>query len=141
MSKLRRLFKIKRGFTLMECVLAMAILAATSAILLPTLSSSYNFINNSQSLDSLTSAAEYYVNTMPYSDIPTTTQTDSNGYIWSYDTDSYYAEVHFYSESPIVDFPVQNYKVVATIVKDGKDNAVVIYAIDPNELKGIYARK
>ena len=65
MKQMRKLFRIKRGFTLTECILAIAILAATVTILLPALSGSMAFIRTSQSLDELTSLAEQKALTFP----------------------------------------------------------------------------
>ena len=142
MSRLKKMFKIKRGFTLMECVLAMAILAVTSAIMLPTLTASYGFISSSQSLDSITAIAERNAVSVPYSGLNTSFQTDSEGYQYAYAT-GFTAQVYFAVQTDGVGmtFSPHTYQMVATIVMDNRDNMVVVYDIDPSELKRIYMRK
>lgn len=58
---MRKFFKRlhnRRAFTLLECVLAVAIIAALSAIMLPLLTTGARFIARSKNLDSLSSLAQ-----------------------------------------------------------------------------------
>lgn len=142
MKSLRKTLHIKRGFTLLECVLAMAILAVTASMLLPALSSSYLFIQTSQSLDGLTSLAEQRAITYPYSGAETEMVTDATtGYTYAY-SNNFKAQVYFEVKTDGVNavFDPTYYNMVATIVLDDKGNMVVYYDIDPNNLVGIYSR-
>lgn len=144
MKQMRKLFRIKRGFTLTECILAIAILAATVTILLPALSGSMAFIRTSQSLDELTSLAEQKALTYPYG-TPSTEfvagETEGFSSAYSY---GFKAQIYFEVQTEgvnSVDFKPRVYKMVATIAKDERKNIVVYYDIDPSELKEIYARE
>ena len=140
MKALRKVLRIKRGFTLLECVLAMGILAVMASMLLPMLSSSYNYIGTSQSLDGITSLAEQRALAYPYTGADTTFVTTEDGYSYAY-ANGFKAEVYFVVKTDIdVVFDPVRYNMIATIVKDDKDNMVVYYDIDPNDLTAIYAR-
>ena len=144
MKGFAKVFRIKRGFTLLECILAMAILAATAAVLLPMLSSAYGFILSSQSLDNLTSIAERNALTYPYNpsyDVATDADTGyTQAYAGNFTANIYFGVDPLQQAAVGVEPFLSKYNMVATIVTDTRGNVVVYYAIDPNDLVTIYAR-
>ncbi len=59
--KLRKILRNKKAFTLLECVLAVAIISGVSAVLMPLLTMGTSYVGRSNNLDNLSSIAQAMV--------------------------------------------------------------------------------
>ncbi|MBO4534861.1 MAG: type II secretion system protein [Clostridia bacterium] len=74
--RLRKWLRSKRAFTLLECVLAVAIISGVSAVLMPLLTMGSSYVGRSKGLDNLSSVAQSMV--LSY-DSSTTVTNDLTG--------------------------------------------------------------
>ena len=91
---MRKFFKRlhnRRAFTLLECVLAVAILAALSAVMLPLITTGSKYIMRSKNLDSISSLAQSMVYTMQVdpdasraNDVPTMTTLQNSSQLTAF---------------------------------------------------------
>lgn len=145
---LKKLFGGTKAFTLMECVLASAIVAAGSTLLLSMISMGYSYISRSRSLDTMASVAQQKIVTysgaeaaqeglVPYG--------EDTGIQYGY-SDKLQATVSFeihYGNSNKTDVIMPDtIEYVAVIVTDNKDNKIVYYMVSPKDgkIKGIYEK-
>ena len=152
---MRRLFKklriSRRAFTLVECVLASAIICAASTMLISIISVGFNYIKRSNSLDLMSSIAQQSVVVDIYAEDFDSTdglleRSDDSGISVGYSDNLKFQVAYeiFYGKSSKTDviMPVE-YNFVAVIVTDERENRLVYYMVSPRDgnIQKLYREK
>ena len=145
----KKLMHTRLGFTLMECVLATALLGAGSTMVMSMVTMGYAYVQRSRSLDQVASVAQEKM--AIFADGTTVTEglknysTDSViNYGYSNNIKMWVSYEIRYSgvSTPDVVTPTK-FDFVAAIVVDNKDNKVVYYEVSPTDgkIKALYSEK
>lgn len=148
--------KSKRAFTLLECVLAVAIISGVSAVLMPLLTMSTGYVGRSKGLDNLSSVAQsmvlsYDSETLVVNELSGLTVTQQENILGREIAEEGQIQVGYSKNLEMtVRFSVivpgqkaMNYqtvgKFIAVIVKDeGAGTKVVYYDLDPSEAEKLF---
>ena len=152
---LRKLWHSKKGFTLLECVLAVAIIALVSSSMVPVLGIGQRTVMNAKRMDEL--AAQVQHDMICYS---SQSEEDDSGSYPPEEDDSGFSvifidevpvEVYFkiYLPGETKDAPKEIQEIqkrtvifVAAIGRDSlNDNKVLLYDISPEEADKLYNKK
>ena len=142
----KRLRHNRKGFTLLECVLATALIGAGSAIVMSMVSVGYTYITRSRALDSISTVAQEKIIVFSGNEDVTAglTEIDDTGVKYGYSKDlgvrvAY--EVHYGTRADVITPSTFNF--VAVIITDSKDNKIVYYEVSPTDerIKRLYQSK
>lgn len=144
----KRFLHSRLGFTLLECVLAAAIMGTGSTLVMSMMSLGYAYVNRSRSLDNVASVAQEKI--VVYSGAESVTQglkdydSESNiqyGYSDNLGVRVSY-EIHMGTDRTYVIMPT-TYNFVAVIAVDGQGNKVVYYEVSPQDgrIRALYSEK
>jgi prepilin-type N-terminal cleavage/methylation domain-containing protein len=134
---LRKLWHSKKGFTLLECVLAVAIIALVSSSMVPVLGIGQRTVMNAKRMDEL--AAHVQHDMILY---PTPHEEDDSGFSVSF-SDEVPVEVEFVIHLPGETQQIKDTVIfIAAVGQDGlNDNKVLLYDISPQEADKLYNKK
>ena len=134
---LRKLWHSKKGFTLLECVLAVAIIALVSSSMVPVLGIGQRTVMNAKRMDEL--AAQVQHDMILY---PTQPEEDDSGFSVSF-SDEVPVEVEFVIHLPGETQQIKDTVIfIAAVGRDGlNDNKGLLYDISPQEADKLYNKK
>jgi len=148
---LRRIRASRRGFTLVECVLAAALIGTGATLVMAMVSMGYSYINRSRSLDSMSSVAQQNALVAIYSADFEATEglvevDEDNGISVGYSDNLEFRVAYeiYYGNSNTHSVIMPNtFEYVAVIVTDVRDNKIVYYVVSPNDIriKDLYKEK
>ena len=150
MKWLRRILSNSKALTLMECVLASALIGIGSTLVLGMISAGYSYIRRSRSLDEVSSIAQElivsYDGTAATEGLRSYAGDESVTYCFSDHLETRMSfEIYYGSGSGAqTDVILPNtMEYVAVVVMDENDNKIVYYLYTPNEkqLKKLYVNK
>jgi len=140
---LRKIRANKRAFTLVECVLAAALISAASTLILSLISTGFFYIKRSRSLDEMSSVAQEHVFVNVYADDFVASEglvdtSADSGISVGYSDNLKFKVAYeiFYGSSSKTDviMPAE-YNFVAVIVTDVNENKLVYYTVSPKDGK------
>lgn len=144
----KKLIRSRLGFTLVECVLAAALVGTGSTLVMSMLSIGYSYVNRSASLDDIASVAQEKI--VVYSGAEAATSGllpyDDNENIQYGYSDNLGVRVAFeiyYSNGVRDAIMPSTYYFSAVIVTDNLENKVVYYEVSPKDsrIKELYREK
>ena len=147
----KKLMHSRLGFTLMECVLAAAIMGTGATLVMSMVTVGYTYVSRSRSLDEIAAVAQEKV--LVYSGgsgeaategLKTYTGNENIKYGYSDNLNVRVAYEIYYGNGTKKDVIMPStYNFVAVIVTDNKDNKVVYYEVSPKDgrIKTLYTEK
>ena len=146
----RRILSNNKALTLMECVLASALIGVGSTLVLGMVSMGYSFIRRSRSLDEVSSIAQElivsYDGTPATEGVRTYDDNDTITYCYSDHLETRMSFEIFYGSGAGAQTDVilpNTMEYVAVVVMDESDNKIVYYLYTPNEkqIRKLYVNK
>lgn len=137
----RKLRASKRGFTLMECILASAVICAGTTLVMSMISMGFNFIRRSRSLDEMSAIAQEGALVNIYAEDFSASEglierNDNSGISVGYSDDLKVRvsfEIYYGSSGKTDVILPAEYNFVAVIVTDDRDNKLVYYMVSPQD--------
>ena len=133
----------RKGFTLVECVLASAIIGAGATLVMSMVSMGYSYVTRSRSLDEMSSVAQERAFVTVYTD-----GFEAQNGLVELDEDSGISvgysenlpvrmayEIHYGASSKTDVIMPTDSNYVAVIVTDTRDNKIVYYMVSPKDSK------
>ncbi len=138
----------RKAFTLMECILATAIIGVGSTLVMGMVSLGYSYVNRSRSLDEVASVAQekiaLYDGTEAEEGLVDIDEDSGIRYGFSDKLQTRVAFEIFYGNSSATDVIMPTtMQYVAVIVTDTKDNKIVYYLYSPDgtQIQKLYSEK
>ncbi len=141
MRKLRKLWKNKKAFTLLECVLAVALLAMVGSSIMPLLTSGASYVGRSRVLDELSSQATEAILTYDKNVVvEPMDEDDTLGYSKNLPV-TVTISIQWKDGKNHQKVPYRTQNMVAVIARDrGQELKVVYFDVDPKLNETLYKK-